>query len=329
MDLGLYKDVWVFAEQRDNKLMNVVFELLGEATKLAKIRNSKVCAILCGHNANDLVNELYEYGADVVYYADDERLRLYTTDGYAKVIGDAIDEYKPEIVLLGATHIGRDLGPCLAVKCNTGLTADCTKLAIDETTGGILQTRPAFGGNLMATIICPEHRPQMSTVRPGVMEKREQEIGKRGELVKLKVKLSDSDLRTKVLEVVKSVNEKVDLTSAKVIVSGGMGLGNADGFKLLRELADRLGGTIGASRAAVDSGWIDHSFQVGQTGTTVKPNIYFACGISGAIQHVAGMQNADLIVAINTDENAPIFEIADIGIVGDLYKVIPEIINNL
>jgi len=186
MDLGLYKDVWVFAEQRDNKLMNVVFELLGEATKLAKIRNSKVCAILCGHNANDLVNELYEYGADVVYYADDERLRLYTTDGYAKVIGDAIDEYKPEIVLLGATHIGRDLGPCLAVKCNTGLTADCTKLAIDETTGGILQTRPAFGGNLMATIICPEHRPQMSTVRPGVMEKREQEIGKRGELVKLK-----------------------------------------------------------------------------------------------------------------------------------------------
>jgi hypothetical protein len=329
MDLGLYKDVWVFAEQRDNKLMNVVFELLGEATKLAKIRNSKVCAILCGHNANDLVNELYEYGADVVYYADDERLRLYTTDGYAKVIGDAIDEYKPEIVLLGATHIGRDLGPCLAVKCNTGLTADCTKLAIDETTGGILQTRPAFGGNLMATIICPEHRPQMSTVRPGVMEKREQEIGKRGELVKLKVKLSDSDLRTKVLEVVKSVNEKVDLTSAKVIVSGGMGLGNADGFKLLRELADRLGGTIGASRAAVDLGWIDHSFQVGQTGTTVKPNIYFACGISGAIQHVAGMQNADLIVAINTDENAPIFEIADIGIVGDLYKVIPEIINNL
>lgn len=329
MDLGLYKDVWVFAEQRDNKLMNVVFELLGEATKLAKIRNSKVCAILCGHNANDLVNELYEYGADVVYYADDERLRLYTTDGYAKVIGDAIDEYKPEIVLLGATHIGRDLGPCLAVKCNTGLTADCTKLAIDETTGGILQTRPAFGGNLMATIICPEHRPQMSTVRPGVMEKREQEIGKRGELVKLKVKLSDSDLRTKVLEVVKSVNEKVDLTSAKVIVSGGMGLGNADGFKLLRELADRLGGTIGASRAAVDSGWIDHSFQVGQTGTTVKPNIYFACGISGAIQHVAGMQNAGLIVAINTDENAPIFEIADIGIVGDLYKVIPEIINNL
>ena len=329
MDLGLYKDVWVFAEQRDNKLMNVVFELLGEATKLAKIRNSKVCAILCGHNANDLVNELYEYGADVVYYADDERLRLYTTDGYAKVIGDAIDEYKPEIVLLGATHIGRDLGPCLAVKCNTGLTADCTKLAIDETTGGILQTRPAFGGNLMATIICPEHRPQMSTVRPGVMEKREQEIGKRGELVKLKVKLSDSDLRTKVLEVVKSVNEKVDLTSAKVIVSGGMGLGNADGFKLLRELADKLGGTIGASRAAVDSGWIDHSFQVGQTGTTVKPNIYFACGISGAIQHVAGMQNADLIVAINTDENAPIFEIADIGIVGDLYKVIPEIINNL
>ena len=232
-------------------------------------------------------------------------------------------------MLLGATHIGRYLGPCLAVKCNTGLTADCTKLAIDETTGGILQTRPAFGGNLMATIICPEHRPQMSTVRPGVMEKREQEIGKRGELVKLKVKLSDSDLRTKVLEVVKSVNEKVDLTSAKVIVSGGMGLGNADGFKLLRELADRLGGTIGASRAAVDSGWIDHSFQVGQTGTTVKPNIYFACGISGAIQHVAGMQNADLIVAINTDENAPIFEIADIGIVGDLYKVIPEIINNL
>ena len=217
----------------------------------------------------------------------------------------------------------------MAVNCNTGLTADCTKLEINEETKGIMQTRPAFGGNLMATIVCPNHRPQMSTVRPGVMEKAKRVDGAKGELIKVQTKLKDEDIRTKVLEVIKTVQEKVSLTDAKVIVSGGMGLGNADGFKLLERLAKAFGGTVAASRAAVDAGWIDHAYQVGQTGTTVKPSIYFACGISGAIQHVAGMQNSDLIIAINTNENAPIFDIADIGMTGDLYKIIPDILEEM
>ena len=320
---------WVFAEQRDGKLMQVAIELLGEGKKLAGAVGCELCAVLCGSNVDGLVDELYEYGADKVYYANAPELAHYTTDGYTKAIYEAIEEYKPEIVLLGATHIGRDLGPCLAVKCNTGLTADCTKLEIDPETKGIKQTRPAFGGNLMATIVCPNHRPQMSTVRPGVMEKAQRTPGKKGELVNLKVSFADGDIRTKVLEVVKSAKEMVSLTDAEVIVSGGMGLGKPEGFELLKQLADKFHGTIASSRAAVDAGWIDHAYQVGQTGTTVKPKIYFACGISGAIQHVAGMQNSGLIVAINTNENAPIFDIADIGIVGDLYKVIPAIMEEM
>lgn len=328
-DLSAYHDVWVFAEQRDNKLMQAPIELLGEGRKLADAIGCKLCAVICGSGKDELIKELFEYGAETVYYAEDERLNQYTTDGYSKVIGLAIDKYKPEIVLLGATHIGRDLGPCLAVNCNTGLTADCTKLEIEPNTKGIMQTRPAFGGNLMATIICPEHRPQMSTVRPGVMEKPERQPGRTGEIIKLEISLSDSDIRTKVLEVVKTTKEIVSLTDAEIIVSGGRGLGNAEGFELLRKLADKLNATVAGSRGAVDAGWIDHAYQVGQTGTTVKPKIYFACGISGAIQHVAGMQNSGLIVAINTNENAPIFDIADIGITGDLYKVIPAIIEEL
>lgn len=328
-DLSAYHGVWVFAEQRDGKLMQVAIELLGEGKKLAEAVGCELCAVLCGSNVEGLADELFEYGADKVYYADAPELAHYTTDGYTKVIYEAITQYKPEIVLLGATHIGRDLGPCLAVKCDTGLTADCTKLEIDPETKGIKQTRPAFGGNLMATIVCPNHRPQMSTVRPGVMEKAQKEPGRKGELVNLKVSFTEGDIRTKVLEVVKSAKEMVSLTDAEVIVSGGMGLGKPDGFELLKQLADKFHGTIASSRAAVDAGWIDHAYQVGQTGTTVKPKIYFACGISGAIQHVAGMQNAGLIVAINTNENAPIFDIADIGIVGDLYKVIPAIMEEM
>jgi len=328
-NLNAYKGVWVFAEQREGKLMQVAIELLGEGRKLAGAVGCQLCAILCGSGVAYLADELFEYGADKVYYADAPELKQYTTDGYTKVIYEAITAYKPEIVLLGATHIGRDLGPCLAVKCSTGLTADCTRLEIDPETKGIMQTRPAFGGNLMATIVCPNHRPQMSTVRPGVMEKAERVPGRRGELIKLKASFTEGDIRTKVLEVIKSAREMVSLTDAQVIVSGGMGLGKPEGFELLKELADRFGGTIASSRASVDAGWIDHAYQVGQTGTTVKPNIYFACGISGAIQHVAGMQNSGLIVAINTNENAPIFDIADIGIVGDLYKVIPAIIEEL
>lgn len=328
-DLSAYKDVWVFAEQRDGVIMPVVVELLGEGKKLANEVGCNLCAILCGHHVEGLADQLFEYGADKVYVADHEELATYRTDAYTKVINDAIEEYKPEIVLLGATHIGRDLGPCLAVKANTGLTADCTKLEIDPEDKKIKQTRPAFGGNLMATIVCPNHRPQMSTVRPGVMEKAAFEEGRKGELIKLNVEFKEGDIRTKVLEIVKTMKDTVSLTDAEIIVSGGMGLGKPEGFELLKQLADKLGGIVAASRAAVDAGWIDHAYQVGQTGTTVKPKIYIACGISGAIQHVAGMQNSEQIIAINTNENAPIFEIADYGIVGDLYKVIPAIMEAL
>lgn len=328
-DLSAYKDVWVFAEQRDGVIMPVVIELLGEGKKLANEVGCNLCAVLCGHHVEGLADQLFEYGADKVYVADHEELATYRTDAYTKVINDAIEEYKPEIVLLGATHIGRDLGPCLAVKANTGLTADCTKLEIDPEDKKIKQTRPAFGGNLMATIVCPNHRPQMSTVRPGVMEKAAFEEGRKGELVKLNVEFKEGDIRTKVLEIVKTMKDTVSLTDAEIIVSGGMGLGKPEGFELLKQLADKLGGIVAASRAAVDAGWIDHAYQVGQTGTTVKPKIYIACGISGAIQHVAGMQNSEQIIAININENAPIFEIADYGIVGDLYKVIPAILEAL
>ena len=328
-DLSMYKGVWVFAEQRAGKIMPVVFELLGEGKKLANEIGTELCAILCGSDIAGLADELIAYGADKVYVADAPELLNYTTDGYSKVINDAIKEYKPEIVLYGATHIGRDLAPCLAVKANTGLTADCTVLEIDPEDKKIKQTRPAFGGNLMATIVCPNTRPQMSTVRPGVMQKAEYDATRKGEVVKLDVKFAEGDIRTKVIEIVKNAGETVSLTDAEVIVAGGMGLGNEEGFKLLQQLADKLGGVVAATRACVDAGWIDHSYQVGQTGTTVKPRIYFACGISGAIQHVSGMQDSDYIIAINKNESAPIFEVADYGIVGDLYKVIPAIIEEL
>lgn len=329
VDIHAYSGVWVFAEQREGKLMPVVLELLGEGKKLAHEVGCELCAVLCGDGVENLTEELFAYGADKVYLADDKELASYRTDAYTKVIYEAIKEYKPEIVLLGATHIGRDLGPCLAVRCGTGLTADCTKLEIEPEDKKIKQTRPAFGGNLMATIVCPNHRPQMSTVRPGVMQKAQKDESKKGELVRLNVQFAQGDIRTKVLEIVKTAGEMVSLTDAEVIVAGGMGLGNADGFKLLGQLADRLGGTVASSRAAVDAGWIDHSYQVGQTGTTVKPKLYFACGISGAIQHLAGMQNSDYIIAINKNESAPIFEVADYGIVGDLYQVIPAILEEL
>lgn len=344
-----YKDVWVFAEQRDGKLMNVALELLGEGRRLSReIGDAQVCALLTGNGVEALAGECFAYGADKVYLLEDPLLEHYTTDGYTKVIADAIREYKPEIVLYGATHIGRDLAPRVAARLNTGLTADCTRLDVKvssyieylkanttlDTSGlypedpdtGLKQTRPAFGGNLMATIVCPRTRPQMSTVRPGVMAKRERDDVAKGRLVKAKVALADSDLRTRVLEVVKEAKELVSLTDADIIVSGGRGLGSGEGFGLVRELAEKVGGVVGASRAAVDSGWIDPSHQVGQTGTTVKPKIYIACGISGAIQHLAGMQASDIIIAINKDEEAPIMSVADYAIVGDLKKIIPEMI---
>ena len=325
-DISSYKHIWVYAEQRKGKLTPVVIELLGEGKKLAAVEGVKLNAILLGHNIGALAKELIAYGAETVYCADDPLLENYTTDAYTKVIVDAVNSIKPEIMLIGATHIGRDLAPRMASRLNTGLTADCTKLEIDEEDGKILQTRPAFGGNIMATIICPENRPQMSTVRPGVMDKAEKNTANSGDIVNLDISLSASDIRTKVLEVVKSVGEQVSLTDASIIVTGGKGLGSPDGFKIIKTLADTLGGVVGSSRAAVDAGWIDRSHQVGQTGTTVKPNLYIACGVSGAIQHLAGMKESDVIVAINSDPDAPIFKVADYGIVADLYKVIPEML---
>ena len=350
VDLSAYKHIWVYAEQRDGKLMNVALELIGEGYRLAKeiSEDTQVCAVLVGNNIDHLASECFEYGADKVYMIQDPLLEHYTTDAYTKVITDAIDEYKPEIVLYGATHIGRDLAPRIAARCNTGLTADCTRLDVkvssyiefakkkttldtstldpNDPSTGIKQTRPAFGGNLMATIICPNTRPQMSTVRPGVMQKREKVEGATGEVINVKPAISQDDIHVTIKDIVKSAKEMVSLTDADIICSGGRGLGDASGFELIKKFADKVGGVVGSSRAAVDAGWIDHSHQVGQTGTTVKPKIYFACGISGAIQHLAGMQTSDIIVAINKDPDAPIFEVADYGIVGDLYKVIPEII---
>ncbi len=350
VDFSEYKNVWVYAEQRKGKLLNVALELIGEGRRLSReiSDESQVCALIVGNNVEHLAKECFEYGADKVYLIEDPLIENYTTDGYTKVIVDGIRKHKPEIVLYGATHIGRDLAPRVAARLNTGLTADCTRLdikvssyidyAIKNTTlnvssldpnsddKGLKQTRPAFGGNLMATIICPKTRPQMSTVRPGVMQKRERIEGASGELIKVKPNITKGDIRTDVIDVVKSAKEIVSLTDADIICSGGRGLGDASGFELIKKLADKVGGVVGSSRAAVDAGWIDHSHQVGQTGTTVKPKIYFACGISGAIQHLAGMQTSDIIVAINKDPEAPIFEVADYGIVGDLYKIIPHII---
>ena len=344
-----YKDVWVYVEQRAGKFMAVALELLGEGYRLSReiSNNTKVCAVLVGSDVSHLTSELFAYGADKVYIADDPLLKNYTTDGYTKVMTEAINAYMPEIVLFGATHIGRDLAPRIAARLDTGLTADCTRLDIntanymdylekyttasltgldrEDKSVGLKQTRPAFGGNLMATILCPNTRPQMSTVRPGVMSKREKAEGAKGELVKLDVKLSAQDISVEVLEVVKATKEIVSLTEAKIVCSGGRGLGDASGFDLISAFAKKVGGVVGASRAAVDAGWIGHSHQVGQTGTTVKPNIYFACGISGAIQHQAGMQTSDIIVAINKDPDAAIFQIADYCLIGDLRKIIPEI----
>jgi electron transfer flavoprotein alpha subunit len=349
-DLTEYKNIWVFAEQRKGKMMNVSNELISEGSKLAREmgEGTKVYAMLIGNDIEELAKECFEYGADGVFLIEDLLLEYYTTDGYTKVAADAMKKHKPEIVLFGATHIGRDLAPRIAARLDTGLTADCTRLDVKisaykeyaeknttldtntlEAEGEgtkFLQTRPAFGGNLMATIICPNTRPQMATVRSGVMQKHDKEAGATGDLIRIKAEIEAKDIRTHLIEVVKTAKEIVSLTDAEIICSGGRGLGGSAGFEMIKKLAEKVGGSVGASRAAVDSGWIDHAHQVGQTGTTVKPKIYFACGISGAIQHLAGMQSSDIIIAINKDPEALIFEVADYGIVGDLNKVIPQLI---
>lgn len=328
-DLSAYKGVWVFAEQRNGKLMSTALELLGEGRKLADKLGVELSAILLGYQVDQLCEELIHYGADQVVYADHPQLKLYTTDGYTKVIVELVNEKKPEIILIGATNIGRDLGPRIAARLDTGLTADCTKLEIDDEQKILLQTRPAFGGNIMATIITPKHRPQMSTVRPGVMKKMVPDMMRTGKVDKVQVNLSEQDLRVKVMEIIKSAKQAVNLLDAEVIISGGRGLGGPEGFEILSELAMELGGVVGSSRAAVDSGWIPHDHQVGQTGKTVRPKIYIACGISGAIQHLAGMQTSECIIAVNKNPEAPIFDVADFGIVGDLYKVVPMMIEEV
>lgn len=321
--------VWVIAEQRDGHLQKVALELLGKGREISEKLGVKLTAVLVGYEVEKLANTLIKHGADEVIVLENILLKNYTTDGYTNAIEKIAIERKPEIILIGATNIGRDLGPRLAARLKTGLTADCTGLDIDENTKNLLMTRPAFGGNLMATIECPNHRPQMATVRPGVFPLPCPDDRREGRIEKIDVKIKEEEIRIVVEKIVKSLDEKIDITEAKVIVSGGRGIGNKEGFEMLKELAHLLGGVVGASRAAVDAGWIGKDHQVGQTGKTVRPKLYIACGISGAIQHLAGMQESEYIIAINKDENAPIMSIADLGIVGDVYKVLPELINEI
>jgi electron transfer flavoprotein alpha subunit len=326
IDLKDYNDVWIIGELIDGKVHPVTIELIGEGKKLAEKINKKLNVVIAGHGVKDITERLLHFGVDKVLYIEHESLKDFNTEGYAITISDLIKERKPEIVLLGATSIGRDIGPRIAAKVGTGLTADCTKLEIDETDGKLLQTRPAFGGNLMATIICPNNRPQMSTVRPGVMAKAVHMDYVAGEVEVINPRITKDDLRVKLVDKIVSGKKRVNLIEAKVVVSGGRGLKEASGFKLIQKLAEALGGEVGSSRAAVDAGWIESPHQVGQTGTTVRPDLYVACGISGAIQHQAGMHESKYIIAINKDKNAPIFEICDFGIVGDLYEIVPAMI---
>lgn len=323
MNIADYRGVWVFAEQREGELQKVSLELLGEGRKIADKLGVKLTALILGDNIKALADTLGRHGADEVIVAESELLKHYTTDGYTKVICDLASERKPGILFIGATFIGRDLGPRVAARLSTGLTADCTILDVEVEKGDLLATRPAFGGNLMATIACPDHRPQMATVRPGVFTKLPNE-DRDFTVEEVEVRLVDSDIRTKIVEIVKETKDIVDISEANFIVAGGRGVGSKENFALLEELAEALGGTIAGSRAAVDNNWIDKDYQVGQTGKTVRPNIYIACGISGAIQHVAGMQDSDLIIAINKDAAAPIMQTADYAIVGDVLKVVPE-----
>ncbi|HFZ6227104.1 TPA: electron transfer flavoprotein subunit alpha/FixB family protein [Clostridioides difficile] len=329
INLNDYNGVWVIGEQREGKINPVTIELIGEGRKLADQLGKELAVVIAGYEVEKEVNELLHYSVDKVYYINDPLLKDFTTDGYAISIANLIERKKPEVVLVGATSIGRDIAPRIAGKVGTGLTADCTKLEIDSTDNKLLQTRPAFGGNLMATIVCPKNRPQMSTVRPGVMAKAVRNESETGILEVVTPELTEKMIRTRLVEILPQEKKSVNLTDARIIVSGGRGLKRAEGFELIKELADKLGAEIGASRAAVDSGWIEHSHQVGQTGTTVRPELYIACGISGAIQHLAGMSDSKYIVAINKDAKAPIFSICDYGIVGDLYEIIPEMIESL
>lgn len=323
-----FNGVWVFAEQREGCLHSVALELLGEGRKLADKLETELCSVLIGDCVSDIASDLRAGGSEKIYVVESPLLKDYTTDGYTTVFAQIIEQYKPEILLIGATNIGRDLAPRIAARIDTGLTADCTGLDIDMETRNLLQTRPAFGGNLMATIVTNDFRPQMATVRPGVMIKTENNARNRSEIIICDVSLSNDDIKTRVIETVKAAKSQVALEDAEIIVSGGRGLGGAEGFELLGRLAAKIGCEVGSSRACVDAGWIDKERQVGQTGKTVRPKVYIACGISGAIQHMAGMQDSDIIIAINKDPEALIFKVAHYGIVGDLYEVVPLLIEN-
>ena len=322
MDKAQYKNVYVFVEQREGVIQNVGLELLGKARELADALNEKVYAMLLGHDLTTQAQECIAYGADTVLRVDAPELATYVTEPYAQAIYQIIRDNKPSIVLIGATTIGRDLGPRLSARVETGLTADCTGLEISEERD-LLMTRPAFGGNLMATIICKEHRPQMSTVRPGVMRMGQRDENRKGTIEDVKINFDKSKFRVRVLETVKQTKNLVDITEAHVLISGGRGVGNAEGFDMLRAMANTIGAEVSASRAMVDAGVLGHERQVGQTGKTVRPDLYFAMGISGAIQHLAGMEESEYIIAINKDKFAPIFNVADLGIVGDVRKIVP------
>lgn len=341
MGLEEYKGVYVFAQQVDNELSGIAFELLGKAKELASDLGTDVTAVLIGSDVKGLTDELAEYGADKVIVVDDPELKEYRTEPYAHALSSVINEYKPEIVLVGATAIGRDLGPRVSARVQTGLTADCTVLEIGDFPinaipgqedkqkhNQLLMTRPAFGGNTIATIACPDNRPQMATVRPGVMQKIDPIEGAKAEVIEYNPGFTPDNKYVEIVDIVKSVTDTVDIMDAKILVSGGRGVGE-EGFGMLKELAEVLGGEVSCSRAVVDNGWQSRDIQVGQTGKTVRPNVYFAIGISGAIQHVAGMEESDIIVAINKDETAPIFDVADYGIVGDLNKIVPALTEKL
>ena len=332
VDIKDYKGVFVFVEQAENKINGVAYELIGEGKSLAETLKTEVTAVLLGANLAGLEKKLASYGANKVIVIDDPALETYMTEPYAKALTEVVTTYKPEIVLFGATAIGRDLAPRLSARVHTGLTADCTSLAIQEETNNLMMTRPAFGGNIMATILCPEHRPQMATVRPGVMKRITPIEGATCEVEELKVSGLAESKNVEILDIIMKISEKMDIMEANVLVSGGRGMGGPENYNILEDLADALGGTISASRASVDAGWQPKDRQVGQTGKTVRPNLYIACGISGAIQHLAGMEESEIIVAINKDASAPIFDVADFGIVGDVHKVIPlftEIVKNI
>jgi len=322
VDISEYEDVWVFIEHKGGKIANVSLELLGEGKKLANALGSKLCGMLMGDGVDHCAQEAIKYGADIVYLTESPVLNEYRTDSYAAGAIHLIKKFKPDIVIFGATTQGRDFAGTVATTIYTGLTADCTGLDIDPETKLLRQTRPAFGGNIMATILCQRHRPQMATVRPKVFAMPERDDSRTGEIIREQLPMSEDQVRTKILDFAQ-VAETVNLVDAEIIVSGGRGLGGSENFAIIRELAELLGGAVGASRAAVDAGWIPYEHQVGQTGRTVRPKIYIACGISGSIQHQAGMKTSDIIVAINKDPEAPIFKIATYGIVADLFQAVP------